>query len=57
MPAVVDCVKQPESISKALITLKEHDAATYRHSLRVAAYARQIAFNLRLPATEVARIY
>ena len=61
MPAVVNNVMrggiQAEPIARALLALKGHDANTYRHSLTVAVYAKQIATNLRLPATEVARIH
>lgn len=57
MLAVANCVTQTEPVPRALIALKEHDPATYRHSLTVAACAKQIATNLRLPTTEVARIY
>ncbi len=57
MPATVDSVAQHEPVSKALKLLKEHDTATYWHSLAVAALAKQVANNLRLPDKEVARIY
>lgn len=45
---LVDCIAEDPSCIRAIQTLADHDAYTYHHSVRVAAYAVAIAIGLGL---------
>jgi putative nucleotidyltransferase with HDIG domain len=44
--SLVDCISEDPSCIRAIQTLADHDAYTYHHSVRVAAYAVAIAVGL-----------